>query len=122
MKPEILHQSESKEYFFREGCFILELSNTDDDPQLSITRARVEPGCRTRLHKLEDTTERYLILAGTGRVEVGDAPPQAVAKGDVVRIPPGLPQRIENTGRQDLVFLALCTPRFTEKAYIDMGG
>jgi len=31
-------------------------------------------------------------------------------------------QRITNIGDTDLVFLALCTPRFTRAAYEDAGG
>ena len=29
-------------------------------------------------------------------------------------------QRIANTGDEDLIFLALCTPRFRENAYEDI--
>lgn len=32
-------------------------------------------------------------------------------------IPPGVRQRIKDTGDEDLVFLALCTPRFRKEAY-----
>jgi hypothetical protein len=35
------------EYFFAEGCHILELSNTPEDPDVSIARARVAPGVIT---------------------------------------------------------------------------
>ena len=38
------------EYFFDEGCYITEVSNSDDDQQLSIARARVAPGVTTRWH------------------------------------------------------------------------
>jgi len=117
--PNLADMTDSREYFFEEGCFILELSNTPDDPELSITRARVEPGERTRLHKLRGTTERYLILSGSGIVEVGNQPAREVSVGDIVFIPPDTPQRIENNDEGDLIFLALCTPRFTKAAYID---
>jgi len=61
----------SCEYFFAEGCFITELSNTPDDPVLSIVRARVEPGKTTKWHCLRGVTELYVILEGIGSVEVG---------------------------------------------------
>ncbi|MGQ0502036.1 MAG: cupin domain-containing protein, partial [Panacagrimonas sp.] len=51
---------------------------------------------------------------------VGDLPPQDVAPGDVVRIPPLCRQRITNTGASDLVFLLVCTPRFLPEAYEDI--
>ena len=107
----------SEEYFFTEGCFITELSNSSDDPDLSVARARVEPGEITRWHSLNGITERYVIVEGHGLVEVGDFEPQRVSVGDTVIIPAGVRQRISNTGDKDLIFLALCTPRFTESAY-----
>lgn len=108
------------EYFFDEGCHILELSNSPNDPAVSIARARVEPGVTTRLHQLEGITERYVLLVGRGLVRVGDRPPQHVGPGDVVIIPPRCPQQITNTGTGDLVFLAVCSPRFTRDAYQDI--
>lgn len=106
------------EYFFEvEGCFITELSNTPHDPAVSIARARVLPGVRTAWHRLAGVTERYCILAGSGLVEIGDTPPQAVGEGDVVIIAPMQRQRITNVGEADLIFLAICTPRFTIDCY-----
>ena len=74
----------------------------------------------TRWHRVKDTAERYVILQGRGRVEVGELPPQEVAPGDVVLIPPSMRQRIASTGKEDLVFLAICTPRFRNEAYEDL--
>lgn len=118
----ILSPHPGVEVLIDEGCHILELSNSEDDPQMSIARARVEPGVTTRWHRVLDTTERYVILDGTGNIEVGDLPPQEVTAGDVVMIPPSCRQRITNTGRDDLVFLAICTPRFQPEAYEDVEG
>lgn len=121
MQPPILRAHPGAEVFIEEGCYILELANSEDDPDMSIARARVEPGVTTRWHRVVDTLERYVILDGTGRVEVGDLPPQEVQAGDVVLIPPSLRQRIANVGPGDLVFLAICTPRFRPEAYEDAG-
>jgi mannose-6-phosphate isomerase-like protein (cupin superfamily) len=111
---------ESQEYFFAEGCFITEWSNSPDDPNVSIARARLEPGKTTRRHYLRDTSERYVVLEGIGRVDVEGLELQQVSSGDVVVIPPGVTQRITNTGDRDLVFLAICSPRFTEASYVDV--
>jgi mannose-6-phosphate isomerase-like protein (cupin superfamily) len=113
----IIHNSSSGEYLFDEGCHITEWWNSPGDGQASIARARVEPGVTTKLHRLNGVTERYVILEGKGRVEVGNLAPEEVGPGDVVVIPPGVSQRITNTGGVDLVFLAICTPRFTPAAY-----
>lgn len=120
MKPTIEHPDPGAEYYFDEGCHILESWNRPGDPACSIARARVPPGVTTRWHRLRDVTERYLILEGRGRVEVGDRPPEAVGPGDVVLIPPGIAQRIANTGDGDLLFHAVCTPRFVPQAYEDL--
>lgn len=119
MKALVRRFDASGEYFILEGCYVLELSNSKDDEQLSIARARVEPGVTTHWHFLRDTAERYVILSGSGRVEIGHEAPRNVIAGDVALIPPGVRQRITNTGMDDLVFLALCTPRFRPECYID---
>jgi mannose-6-phosphate isomerase-like protein (cupin superfamily) len=119
MKAAIKRADDAQEYFFAEGCFIQELSNTADDADVSIARARLEPGKTTRWHHLVAIGERYVILAGEGMVQVGDLPAQRVAAGDVVVIPPGLRQRIHNSGSIDLLFLAICSPRFVESSYVD---
>jgi mannose-6-phosphate isomerase-like protein (cupin superfamily) len=120
MTPDIRRTQPSNEYAADENCFILEMSNDADDPDVSIARARVQPGMTTEWHRLEGIAERYVILRGTGRVEVGDAPPVVVSEGDVVRIPPNVRQRITNVGNDDLVFLCVCTPRFVQSAYMAM--
>jgi mannose-6-phosphate isomerase-like protein (cupin superfamily) len=119
MRAAIKTYDAEKEYFFAEGCFINELSNSPDDPDVSIARARLAPGETTRWHYLQGTGERYVIQAGTGLVEVHDLPAHAVAAGDVVVIPPEAKQRISNTGTDDLVFLAICSPPFRAEVYTD---
>ncbi|MEW5769499.1 MAG: cupin domain-containing protein, partial [Pseudomonadota bacterium] len=84
MQPEIKPLIPEAEFDTPERCFINELSNSDADPGLSIARARVSPGVTTRWHRLHGTAERYVVLAGRGRVEVGDLPAQEVGPGDVV--------------------------------------
>lgn len=119
MDAAVLHADERNEFGTTERCFILELSNSARDEALSIARARVAPGVTTRWHRLIGIAERYVILQGRGVVEVGDTPAQSVGPGDVVLIPAGERQRIANPGQDDLVFLALCTPRFRPQAYED---
>ena len=110
---------ETEEYFFEEGCFILEVLNTVSDPDVSIARARVEPGKTTRFHRLSGVTERYVIQQGCGLVYIGDEVGQSVQAGSVVVIPAGVRQKIYNSGSEMLVFLAICSPRFTPDCYED---
>ena len=108
---------ESTEYYFEEGCYILESWNRSDDPDVSIVRARLPPGQVTRFHSLVDTIERYVILGGSGEVDLGEDDPRAVGPGDIVFIPAGCRQRIRNQSDEDLVFLAICSPRFQPDCY-----
>jgi len=117
LQPRVIHYAAHAEYYFAERCYINELWNSPDDPSVSMARARVEPGVTTQLHRLQGVTERYVILEGQGRVEVGEQVPEIVMPGAVVIIPPGAAQRITNTGSTDLIFLAICTPRFTPEIY-----
>ena len=117
MKAIIKKRNSADEFYTPERCYITELSNTPDDPDVSIAQARVEPGVTTCWHRLKGITERYYIISGRGLMEVGDLPPQEVEFGDVVMIPAMCRQRITNIGEEDLVFLAICSPRFTVDDY-----
>jgi len=116
---KIISPDESDEYYFEEGCYILEMSNSEKDVELSIARARVLPDTSTKLHKLSDTIERYIILQGQGSVTLGKESSQ-VKTGDIVLIPAECPQAITNTGTVDLIFLVLCTPRFLVSSYSEL--
>ena len=109
----------AKEYYFKEGCYIQEWHNTDQDSDCSIAHVRVEAKQTTRLHALKDTQERYVIVSGQARVTVADKSWLVDAK-DVVQIVANTPQKIENLLNEDLVFLAICTPRFKEKNYQEL--
>jgi len=110
----------STEFYTDERCYIIELSNEQDAPACSIARARVQPGVITQRHSLRGIAERYVILEGAGIVEIGDESPTEGTPLDVVHIAPGTSQRISNTGKTDLVFLSVCTPRFIPDAYVNL--
>lgn len=120
MTPAILRAAAANEYYTEERCHILELSNSLSDPALSIARARVEPGVTTAMHRVVNTVERYVILSGRGQVEIEGLELCDVEPEDVVVIPSGATQRITNTGNTDLVFLAICTPRFVQAHYAQL--
>ncbi len=115
MKNAIQRADEAAEYLSDEGCWILEVSNDPGD--VSIARARVEPGVTTEWHSLRGTWERYLIAAGRGLVELEGREPEEVGPGDVVRIPPEVGQRITNIGDEGLIFHCICSPRYRQDRY-----
>ncbi|MFO7971478.1 MAG: cupin domain-containing protein [Desulfobacterales bacterium] len=120
MRPEVKKSNLYKEFKTEERCCIVETANDSGDELVSISRARVEPGVTTAWHKLKGVSERYIIISGQGRVEISDLDPVDVFEGDVVRIPEDTPQRITNTGQMDLIFYAVCSPRFQTSCYIGL--
>lgn len=118
--PQVIRGSQQSEYYFDERCYITEWLNVESVDELSIAKARVAPGVTTAWHQLTGITERYVVLSGQGTVAVGDLE-TSVSTGDVVIIPPGIRQRIRNDCQHsDLIFLAICSPRFQLSAYIDL--
>lgn len=99
-----------------ERCYIRELMNHPDIPEVSVAIARVEPGVTTQLHRLS-VREWYVITNGEGLMEVAGEAPFAVAPGDVVAVPAEASQRITNTGVEDLLIHCVCTPRFVPACY-----
>lgn len=102
-----------------ERCFIAELLNDERYPEVSLARARVEPGITTKLHQLS-AFECYVIECGQGLVRIGDEAPYAVGPGDTVVIPKNTPQQITNTSAEDLCFLCVCAPRFSQERYVSL--
>lgn len=112
---------ESKEFFTNERCHILEiLDNHNSEKTFSIARARVEPGVTTAWHRLSDIVEYYYIISGKGFMEIGEEGGFDVSKNDIVTIPANSAQRIQNMGEEDLMFLAICNPPFTDANYEDL--
>lgn len=109
---------ESEEFPTEERCHIIELLNNHSEEAMSIARARVEPGVTTAWHRLIDMKEIYYILSGDGIMYIDEEKGFNVKQGDVVSIPAGAAQRIHNPDPEnDLVFLAICNPAFTDQAY-----
>lgn len=109
-KPEVLTA---------ERCYIGEIINDDAWPSFSLARCRVEPDVTTQLHALS-VLEFYIVKQGRGRMRVGDDPPFEIGPGDTVTIPQHAAQNVTNTGDVDLVFLCLCTPRFSPYCYTSL--
>jgi mannose-6-phosphate isomerase-like protein (cupin superfamily) len=117
IKPNIIKSQKPHEYLTPEHCYIAE---NYSDPAVSIARATVKPGITTKAHHLKDgVQEIYIITSGAGTVTIGELPPTEVTVGDVVVIPPKTSQKVANTGKTDLVFYCVCTPRFTQECYVD---
>jgi mannose-6-phosphate isomerase-like protein (cupin superfamily) len=108
-----------EEVWTRERCFITELINSAETPEVSVARARVEAGVTTELHSLS-VHEWYVIETGQGLMTVGNSAAFHVTAGDVVAIPKDIAQKIVNDGDEDLVFLCVCAPRFSQECYTSL--
>ena len=107
------------EVYTSERCYIAEILNDAEYPEVSVARARVSPGITTRLHAVS-VIECYVIHSGDGRMFRGDDEPFDVGPGSVVMIPAGAAQKIENSGNTDLVFSCVCAPRWTKECYSEL--
>jgi mannose-6-phosphate isomerase-like protein (cupin superfamily) len=117
MNAKIVKAKMPYEYLTPERCYIAE---NYSDTAVSIARATIKPGITTKAHHLiAGVQEIYIITAGEGKVFIGGLEPTEVTVGDVVVIPPETSQKVSNTGKTDLVFYCVCTPRFTESCYVD---
>ena len=105
------------EFFTEENCHVLELSNSAADEEVSIARIRVEAHKTTSWHRLKNTTERYLILSGHGLLELENHDPVKVFPNSVSIIPASQAPRITNLTDEDLIFFAICSPRFVQENY-----
>jgi len=77
----------------------------------SLAEARLGPGKQTTPHYHPVTEEIYYILAGRGRMQIGDEVHE-VGPGDAIAIPPGCIHTIVNIGDQTLKFLCCCAPGY----------
>ena len=89
------------------GCFA-EIIRTPDRGQLSVTVTK--PGMTRGRHWHQSKNERFIAVAGEGRITLSslDGAGSTVydvsgARPEVVEIPPGYTHAIENTGTGDLV-------------------
>jgi len=116
MKDSVIKAGHDEEVWIRERCYIRELINHKSIPDFSLAQTRVKPGVVTELHKLQ-VKEWYVIMEGTGLVEIDGGPKTEVGPGDTVVIPAGVSQRMTNTGETDLLFQCICLPRFRPDCY-----
>ncbi len=121
MNDPVIKAGHDEEVWIGERCYIRELINHEAIPDFSLAQTRVKPGVVTELHKLQ-VKEWYVIMEGTGLVEIDGGPKTEIGPGDTVEIPAGISQRITNTGDSDLLFQCVCLPRFTPDCYESLEG
>ena len=97
-----------------DGCTLTEVIHPQNDQTvqgLSVARASLAPGGRTRPHHLE-FVEVYYILTGQGIMHLED---QAVPvePDSCIYLPAQTKQWVQNTSEEkELVFLCICHPAY----------
>ena len=85
---------------------------TSDIGLCSLAEEVLPVGSMVGQHHHLETEEIYYILAGVGRMTVGDES-RAVEAGDAIFIPRGLTHTLENTGAQPIRLLLVCGPAYS---------
>jgi len=75
----------------------------------SLAEARLPPGKASYPHILQQQSELYLFVQGQALVHVGEEECVAQA-GEIVLVPAGALQYVENTGAEELVFYCIVNP------------
>jgi mannose-6-phosphate isomerase-like protein (cupin superfamily) len=80
----------------------------------SLAEATLAAGARTRRHYHSRTEEIYVVLEGSGRMEV-DGDEQHVGPGDAILIPPRAWHEIQASKDDELRFLCCCAPPYSDE-------
>jgi mannose-6-phosphate isomerase-like protein (cupin superfamily) len=96
-----------------DGSSIRELAGPSTSPAVnqSLAEATIPVGGATQAHYHVAAEELYFLVAGTGRMRLGEEE-RDVAAGDCIVIAPGAPHKIWNTGAEPLVLLCCCAPPY----------
>jgi mannose-6-phosphate isomerase-like protein (cupin superfamily) len=108
--------NECNEFTANDGCKIQEWlhpKNDSVDLPYSIAMASVNVGQQSYKHKL-DQAEVYLITAGKGLMHIDDET-REVNKGDAIYIEPSCIQWIENIAEEQLKFIAIVNPPWSDE-------
>ena len=107
---------EIKPYTTKDGSSIKELMHPEhqDVKNQSFAEATVPAGIKTELHLHIETEELYFIIAGVGKMTLGDKT-FLVNPGDTICISPNTPHCILNCGPNELKFLCACSPAYSHE-------
>jgi mannose-6-phosphate isomerase-like protein (cupin superfamily) len=80
----------------------------------SLAEAVLAPGAATRRHYHARTEEIYVLLEGSGSMEV-DGEERGVEPGDAILIPPRAWHQIRADAGSELRFLCCCAPQYSDE-------
>jgi mannose-6-phosphate isomerase-like protein (cupin superfamily) len=80
----------------------------------SLAEAWLEPGQATERHYHVASEELYVLLEGSGEMEI-DGERAEVRPGQAILIPPGARHQIRANGERPLRFLCCCAPPYSHE-------
>jgi mannose-6-phosphate isomerase len=83
----------------------------DEAPGYKVKRIEVLPEKRLSYQRHEQRSEHWMVVAGTARVTL-DGREVTVPTGGTIDIPIGAAHRIENVGKEKLVFIEIQRGRY----------
>ncbi len=95
----------------KDGSTIRELHHTAAQ---SLAEATLEPGQATERHYHRASEEIYVVVKGSGTLEV-DGETRRVRPGEAALIPPGAWHTLENDGTSELRILCCCSPPYAHE-------
>jgi mannose-6-phosphate isomerase-like protein (cupin superfamily) len=107
--------NDCEEFIANDGCRIKEWLHPENDAidlAYSVAMATIDIGEQSYEHRLEQT-EVYILFSGEGVMHIDEEQKNVIA-GEAVLIPAGAVQWIENTGDEELCFIAIVNPPWTE--------
>ena len=81
-----------------------------DGADLSVIQERVPPGDQERRHRHARARQFFYILTGHATLEI-DGHEIALAAGQGVEVPPGIPHQFFNRSAADVTMLVISSPR-----------
>ena len=79
--------------------------------QCSLAEETLPPGATVTRHHHDVLEEIYLILSGSGLMQLGDDQ-SIVVTGDAIFIPRGTPHQLTNTGTDPMRIVLVCGPAY----------
>ncbi len=92
---------------------IIHPQNDDVNLDYSLAHASLKPGESSLPHQLKSQSELYIFLKGIGKITI-DGESQNIKKGDIVLVPEGASQFVENQGDEAMGFLCIVSPPWQE--------
>jgi mannose-6-phosphate isomerase-like protein (cupin superfamily) len=108
---DIASVSSAEPFTTKDGSTIRELHHTAAQ---SLAEATLEPDQATQRHYHRATEEIYVVVKGSGMMEV-DGERTQIRPGDAVLIPPGAWHTLENNGTSELRILCCCSPPYAHE-------